>query len=149
VARGVQVDNITVHLEGLEPLLAAFERMPIITKRELRRELLEIADNVAKKAEGFAVGQGLVDDDHAPKGGGLADRIKPRLSGSQVLVVDSARRASPKYPGGYPYPALYEFGHGGARAFMRPAVTSEAHDTRRRLDTFIARVERESGFQGA
>ncbi len=139
-------EGFSVQVEGLEPLLAALDRIEPATKVELHRELLQIAEHVAELGRQFAVGEGLVDDEHAPPGGGLADRIKPRASGSRVLVVDTARRSSPRYPGGYSYPARYEFESGGARSFFRPAVKVESSQTAYRLQQLFARIEREAGI---
>jgi hypothetical protein len=147
MARGL-VTGDTIHVEGLGALLRSFGRMDPIMRRELRRELLAVADVVAEKARSYAVGAGLVDDEDAPPGGGLVDTIKPSIRGAAIAVVDTARRVSRKYPAGYPYPARFEFEQGGARAFMRPAASDAAPAAATALEAVFARMASESGFGG-
>jgi hypothetical protein len=136
----------TIRIEGLRELQRAFRRIDEKVATEMRHELLAIAEMVAETARQYAVGRGLVDDEHAPPGGGLVDAIKPRALGAAAMVADSARRVSAKYPGGYNYPARYEFENGGARSFMRPAVDHDEARSLLLLEGFLGRIGREEGF---
>lgn len=103
-----------LNLVGLNQALRAFRKFGDGAAREMRNELrggiaTRFAGDVKKKVES----RGLV------KSGRLEGTIKPSVRGSQVFVTSRpVLNAGQKSPQGYA--PIYEFGHGGARAFMEP-----------------------------
>ncbi|MEW6582734.1 MAG: hypothetical protein AB1416_08240, partial [Actinomycetota bacterium] len=52
----------------------------------------------------------------------------------------SARRRSPRWPGGYPYPARIEYGGGGVRAFLHPAIAAKEQEVRRHMEGVLDHI---------
>lgn len=117
----------------LEAKLRSYDRGLVVG---FRRSMREIAKTVAEMAQEEARSQGLVDD-RPPPGGGLAKRIRGGYSRAGGYVQDSARRVSPKYPQGYPYPKVYEYGHGRQRAFIEPAIRKARPVVRARCEALL------------
>lgn len=132
MARGVQGESVRV--EGLRELQRSLQKIRSDLKPEITKELKDIGQVVADRAQSFAIGQGLYDS------GNLADHIKSRAALASVAIVDTANRD------GYPYPRIYEYGHGGARAFMRPALIDKQGEVIDKLDRMLARLGGAAGF---
>lgn len=131
----------TVAVEGVGDLLRAFGSIDKGLRRELRLELLDVANIAAGKARAIAEQKGL----HAT--GALIDRIHAGARASYAYITDTARRASPAYPQGFNYPAVYEYGHGGARAFLTPAAITSEDDVISGVESLLDRLTRAAGLQ--
>ena len=107
-------------------------------KKEVRDGLKEVGDIVARNAQFIAAANGL-----RGRTGDLIKKIKPTVRQQGVFVEAKAKRKSPKYPGGYRYPGIYEFDPRRARPFLFPAAeASEAQIERAMsywLDTFLSK----------
>jgi hypothetical protein len=112
-----------VHVEGLDGLVNGFGRVDKGLRRELQKHLRDVGKIVAEQAKGVAEYRGLRGEEPSDKHSGqLIARIQPSVRGGSVFIRDSARTKSAKYPGGYNYPARFEFEHGGERSFMRDGL---------------------------
>lgn len=103
---------MTVEVTGLNELVRAFSRIDKGMSRQFRQELrVGVGGPVAKDMKDMARSRGL-----RGKTGKLINSIRPSVRGATLFINESATNKA------YPYPAVYEFGHGGARAFMQPVV---------------------------
>jgi len=134
------VESPTVQVQGLDALLAAFKQLGEGLPHELSAGLRTVARDVANDAKAIAKANGL----HAS--GNLIDHITTSVRGTVAYIVDNARRVSPKYPSGYLYPAVYEFGHGGARAFLHPAAERDQDKIVAGLEPLVDRLIAQAGF---
>lgn len=132
----------SIHVEGLRELVRAFGRMNPALRLEMNRELRKLGKEVAQEAQLIAGEKGLRES------GSLIGGIRTRLNVGTVSIVSTARKVSPKYPGGYDYPRRYEFERGGARAFLQPALERRAPAALQALDEIFSRMVSESGFGG-
>lgn len=128
-----------VRVEGLQPLLRDMGRVEKGLRRELQKELDEIAKHVRDEARDRAQAEGLRDK------GGLVRGVKHRVKGSTALIRSTRTR------GGFPYPAVYEFGGRGAgkygpRAFLYPTVEKELPTTVRMLGEMLDRLTSANGL---
>lgn len=126
-----------VQVEGVRELIRAFGRIDRDVQKELTGALRKIARGVAATAKAIAEQKGL----HAT--GTLIRKITISVSGGQAYVRDTASRTSRKWPSGFPYPAVYEFGHNKERAFLEPALYRDqeqiVHGVEEMLDMLLAR----------
>ena len=118
----------SVKVEGLAELrlaLRAVDRaLPLALSRELRVILVPLKED-ARRA---AANQQLTPPGMSGRGlGGLAKGISSSVRGIRGYLVDKTTR------GGYPYPRLYEFGHGGQRAFLTPTLNRNRDEIVMRL----------------
>lgn len=122
-----------VQVEGLGELLRAFGRVDAGVRKELTGTLRGIARGVAAAAKAIAEFNGLRDT------GTLISKITISVGGGAAYVRATAKR----WPGGFPYPAVYEYGKGGQRAFLAPALRLEEPNVLRgvegMLDALLAR----------
>ncbi|MFZ9987489.1 MAG: hypothetical protein ACO3HV_07045 [Candidatus Nanopelagicales bacterium] len=127
----------TLRVEGLAALQRDLNRVNKTAKGEVRDGLKEVGRIVSDQAQLIAMAKGL------NKTGQLVRRIVPTVRQQGVFVEAKAKKKSKKYPGGYRYPAIYEFDPRRARPFLWPAAeTSEAQVERamdRWLDTFLSK----------
>lgn len=99
-----------IRVQGLDQVVRGFRRIDGSLAREVQMELKSIAGFVADDARTYATAIGLRDS------GDLAHGIKPFYRGATAGVRSTVKRR------GYPYGGVYEFGKGGARAFLAPTV---------------------------
>lgn len=100
-----------VEVTGLNELVRAFGRIDRGMSRQFRRQLrVGVGGPVAQDMKQMAQSLGL------RKSGKLINSLRPSVRGATLFINESATNK------GYPYPAVYEFGRGGARAFMQPVV---------------------------
>lgn len=113
-----------VQIEGLREFRAALRAIDPQLARGLQEGLKDAAQIVAYETRR-----------RAPRGpsGRTVSTTRAFASGTSAGVRTTARRVSPKYPGGYPYPRRLEFEKGGARAFMRPALEAKRAEVVRRI----------------
>lgn len=125
------------YISGMRELNQALSRVDRGLKRELQGRLKNIAEVAAGAARTIAHQKGL-EDDRPPPRGGLIDTIKPFASARSAGVRVTAKRPSPKYPSGYPYPKRLEYaGH----EFLRPAVKETAAYRARELEKVFDWIE--------
>lgn len=129
-----------IEVEGLQQTLRAFGRIEKGMRKELRKQLVEIAGVVAETARSIAEQKGLHES------GALIARIHPGMRSSYAYVADTARRKSRKYPGGFNYPAVYEYGHGRARAFLEPAAKQDEEKAVTLVEGMLDRLTSQAGF---
>lgn len=127
-------DTVTVKVDGLRELDRSLRKADTETRKRLRDALKDAAGVVAGEAQSIARGKGLVDS------GKLVRSIKPGLQGAGAVVRASANRA------GYPYPAVYEFGRGGARAFLVPAAERKQDEVRDRAEQAVNQAIETAGL---
>lgn len=128
-----------VHVEGIDALTRAFGRVDKGLRREMQKHLRSVGRIVATAAREEAAAKGL------HQSGQLIARINPSVRGGSVFVRDTAKKVSPRYPGGYSYPARYEYEAGGSRAFMRPALDHRRSEVVAELDRVVEWVAMEWG----
>src|SRR3954463_11602146 len=106
------MERAGVDVKGLQGLLDGFKQIGDGLPHELSIGLRAIAKDVAHDAQSIAEERGL------RSSGQLIHGITTSVRGTTAYIIDTAKRVSTKYPDGYPYPKVYEFGAGGARAFI-------------------------------
>lgn len=129
-----------VEIEGLREFRAALRRIDPALNKGVREGLKDAAQIVAYEARRRA----------PVRSGMLRSSIKGFASGNRAGVRVTARRISPSYPGGYPYPRRIEFEGGvagtirgvggttaGPRAFVAPALEAKREEVIRRLNFVI------------
>ncbi len=125
----------TLRVEGLAALQRDLNRVNKTAKGEVRDGLKEVGRIVSDQAQLIATAKGL------NKTGQLVRRIVPTVRQQGVFVEAKAKKRSPKYPAGYPYPAVYEYGIRRGRPFLEPALDSSKRSVERAmehwLDTFL------------
>ena len=129
-----------VTVRGLQELDRAFGRFQGDLRKELRAELRRVGEPVAETARGLVQANGLV------QSGKLLNSIRLSVRGGSLFIRDTAVRRSPKYPDGYSYPSRMEYGKGGARAFLRPAVEQDTEMVVEALDRMLGRLANDNGF---
>lgn len=129
-----------VSVSGLRELSRDFGRMSKDLRRDLRTEVKGLAGIVAEEAKSIAESKGLV------ASGRLVRMIRPGIKGSNVGVVrETAVRTSGKNAP-FKYPAVYEFGGGGARAFLMPAVERKRNEVIQGVEQLLDRLADRYGF---
>ncbi len=127
----------TLRVEGLAALQRDLNRVNKTAKGEVRDGLKEVGRIVSDQAQLIATAKGL------NKTGQLVRRIVPTVRQQGVFVEAKAKKRSPKYPAGYPYPAVYEYGIRRGRPFLEPALDSSKRSVERAmehwLDTFLSK----------
>lgn len=127
----------TLRVEGLAALQRDLNRVNKTAKGEVRDGLKDVGRIVSDQAQLIAMAKGL------NKTGQLVRRIVPTVRQQGVFVEAKAKKRSPKYPAGYPYPAVYEYGTRRGRPFLEPALDSSKRSVERAmehwLDTFLSK----------
>lgn len=108
--------------KDLAALLGTLRQLDKAARRGVRARLREVGRMVATEAKAQAEARGL------RKSGELIRRIRPRVGTRSVQVIAAAMRRSPAYPAGYNYPRRHEYGQGGRRAFLRPALAEKREE---------------------
>jgi hypothetical protein len=136
-----------VVLEGMTQMMRAFKQLESDISRDLRTELKAIARDVAAAAKVEASSKGLAAPGRSGRGTGqLVRHIRSGATQRYAYIKDDVSRASQRYPDGYNYAKVYEYGRGGVRAFLHPAVEHMTPEIVTRVDEFIAHAIRETGF---
>ncbi len=126
-----EIVSTTAVVEGFRPLMQAIRRLEPTLRKGMQAKLRSVGQIVADEAKATARRKGLYDT------GKLVRSIRPKVATQSVAIVAGAMRRSRKYPQGYNYPKRYEYGEGGARAFMRPALEAKQEEvTKRFLEIF-------------
>ncbi|MBT9154752.1 MAG: hypothetical protein DDT39_01431 [Firmicutes bacterium] len=111
-----------VVLGGFKEMMKAVRKMEPVMRKEMRTRLKTAGQIVSDEAKAQARQQGLVAT------GKLVRSIRVGLRARSVSIVVGAKRKSRKFPKGYNYPKLHEYGDGGKRAFLRPALAVKRED---------------------
>ncbi len=128
-----------IYVKGLDQLLRDLGRMAPELRKELRGALREAAGAVSSKAKQIAESEGL------RASGALIRLIKPSVRGSRAYVVESATRTEGLHAP-FRYPAVFEFGQGGARSFLRKAAEEELDHTVARVGAAWTHTMKKLGF---
>lgn len=124
----------TVQVSGLKELARDLGKVSPEIRKAIKAEIKDIAGIVANEAQRIATAKGLVDT------GKLVRGIKPAISGTTGLVRDSTTRK------GYPYPSVYEYGHGAARAFVSPAADAKQQAVQDAFGDLVDKALNRAGF---
>lgn len=117
----------SIQIEGLREFRAALRKIDQQLAKGLRDGLKDAAQIVAYEARRRA----------PVRSGATAASTRAFASGNRAGVRVLARRVSPAYPGGYPYPRRLEFENGGRRSFVAPALEAKRGEVVRRLGYVI------------
>ena len=130
----------TVAVRGLDQLVRDFGKVSDQLKRDVQRELQDIALIVSDQAKENARSEGL------DKSGRLIKGIRPRVRGATAIVEDRAKSKGRRFP----YPGIYEFGVSGRdrrrRPFLVPALDQKQGDVMRGLEDMLDRLTSQNGF---
>ena len=132
------MSDITVEVEGVARTLAAFKTFQGNVAKGMKLELKAAAGLVATEAKKIAEAKGLRDT------GDLIKSIRPGFKSSYAYVGDKAMHMG----GPYNYPARYEYGQGGARAFLRPALDAKRAEVMAATEAMIAKYAAEFNYGG-
>lgn len=128
----------TVAVHGLNQLMRDLGAMDKGLRRELQRELQDIASIVSDEAKRVARAENLHESGKLERG------IRPRVRGAVAVVEDRAKRK------GYAYPGIYEFGvsgkHHKRRPFLAPALENKQREVVRGLEDMLDRLTSRNGF---
>jgi hypothetical protein len=121
----------TLQIRGLAALQRDLGKVNKTAKKEVRDGLKDVGDIVSREAKLIASAKGL------NKTGTLIRRIVPTVRQQGVFVEAKARKKSKKYPGGYRYPAVYEYGIKRGRPFLEPALQRKQADVERAMEKWL------------
>lgn len=113
-----------VTIEGLAAFRRDLKRIDPALVKGVRVALKEAADVVAVETRRRA----------PARSGVTRGSVRSFTSGNRAGVRVNARRVSPAYPGGYPYPRRFEFENGGRRAFVGPSLEAKRREVVDRLE---------------
>jgi hypothetical protein len=110
-----------IEVRGLVELARSAAMIAPEIRKEFRDALVAGGQLVAGRARAIASQEGL------RASGALIGNLGVAVVGSSTVVLlrDTAKRVSPKYPAGYAYPGVYEFSAERSRPFMFPALDQE------------------------
>ena len=135
---GRRFSGSTVAVKGLDQLIRDFNKVNADLRRDIQRELQEIARIVSDEAKEIVVQGDLFES------GKLANQIRPRVRGSTAIVESRAKRK------GYAYPGIYEFGKSGRmkkrRPFLEPALEAKQREVIEGLEDMLGRLTSENGL---
>lgn len=105
-------------------------------RRDLRRIDAELPKGVTKALKASAEIVATEARIRAPVGpsGRLKGSIRSFTRGDRAGVRVNAKRRSPRYPGGYPYPRRIEF---QLRPFLHPALVAKQRQVAERMERVI------------
>lgn len=124
----------TVAVEGLAEFVRDCRRIGGELPGEVRKELRGVAGIVEGEAREVAIRKGLV------KTGRLVRATKRFAAGARAGVRNFATNR------GYRYPERFEYGDGGVRAFLEPALDNKQDDVVDALDDMLGRLADRRGF---
>lgn len=128
----------TVSVRGLNQLVRDFNAVDRELRRELQRELQDIARLVSDEAKSMVREDNLVDSGRLEKG------IRPRVRGAVAIVENRAKNR------GYAYPGIYEYGTSGKektrRPFLLPALQAKQGEVVEALEDMLDRLTSRHGL---
>lgn len=135
---GRRYSGSTVAVRGLDQLIRDFNKVNADLRRDIQRELQDIAKIVSDEAKEIVVRGDLFES------GRLANQIRPRVRGATAIVENRAKRK------GYAYPGIYEFGVSGRmkkrRPFLEPALEAKQREVIEGLEDMLDRVTSKNGL---
>lgn len=128
----------TVRVTGLRELIRDFNAVDKDLRRDVQRELQEVARIVSDEAKDLVRSDDLVESGQLEKG------IRPRVRGATAIVENRAKRR------GYPYPGIYEYGVSGKdrarRPFLLPALEAKQDEVVEALEDMLDRITSRNGL---
>jgi hypothetical protein len=122
-------------VEGLNDVIRDLRMLDSSVSAAITRESRAIARDVVAEAQKTATEKGLAPPGWSGRGtGALLRGIKVSVRGGIPYVVEGASR------NGYYYPRVYEYGRGGDRSFLRPAVERSRAAAYARMDRALRRI---------
>jgi hypothetical protein len=94
----------TLEVTNLKETRRALRNAGKDVRRDIRQQLKSVGEIVSTEAQAIASAEGLY------RTGKLVRSIKPSASSMTVKIRATAKRKSRKYPTGFNYPRVYEFG---------------------------------------
>lgn len=131
---GGSAGEFTLRVEGLRDLQRDLNKVNKAAKGEVREGLKAVGRIVQDEARLIAKVRGLHDT------GQLRRKITPAVTQQAVFIRANAKRA------GYPYPAVYEYGRGGARAFLLPAAQRKSREVEQAMERWLDALLDKSGL---
>ena len=122
---------IGIQIEGLAEMEARLGAMGAELESNLAKALADSAALVATRAQAIA----------PRRSGRLRASITPVTEGATAEVRVTAKRASRRYPGGYPYPARIE----RSQPFLAQAVQQQAKAVEARMTQVLDEIEAQWG----
>jgi len=121
-----------MRVEGLDELVRSLRRLDRKLGKGITDSLRVLARDVADTAKGVAVFQGFAEPGRSGRGtGAMLSSIKYGVRAGSAYVRVAAQRD------GYPYPRVYEYGGGGERSFVHPALGLEEEHIFRTLEQTV------------
>lgn len=144
----------TIEVVGLDELVRDLRYMDKELKKDLQKAIDTAGNEILKPhIQNVVVPQrGLIGKATRPDGtrrkgyrpGGLQRGVRARVkAGTLSGIIES--RAKRK---GYPYPALYEYGDGGRRSFLRAGLTDKTAQIVKALDDGLFEAVVKHGWTG-
>lgn len=127
----------TVRVEGLRDLRRDLRRIDRGLDGALRDSFRSVAGVVVEESQSIAERKGLRDT------GALIRGIKSSVTRRGIAVRSTAERK------GFLYPAVYEFGLSGNRAFLSPAIEAKQGEVIERLEDAFEDLASRNGFRGS
>lgn len=128
----------TVSVRGLNQLVRDFNAVDRDLRRDLQRELQDVAEIVSNEAKRMVRTDDLVESGKLEKG------IRPRVRGATAIVENRAKNR------GYPYPGIYEYGVSGQqrrrRPFLLPALEAKQGEVIQALEDMLDRLTSRHGL---
>jgi hypothetical protein len=128
----------TVVVSGLDQLVRDFGKVSKELRRDLQRELQDVAKIVSDEAKA------IVERDTLIESGKLKNGIRPRVRGATAIVENRAQK------GGFKYPGIYEFGVSGRvkarRPFLLPALEAKQGEVYEALEDMLDRLTSKNGL---
>jgi hypothetical protein len=122
---------VPIAVEGLADAQRYLRKIDVEAAKNLNKELKSAAKIVQAEAKSIAAAKGLAAPGRSGRGtGALVSGLRVFSSGGAAGVRDAVNR------GGFPYPAVYEYGHGAARAFLQPAGEAKMPEVEAKLRSF-------------
>lgn len=135
---GRRYAGATVVVRGLDQLVRDFGKVSVDLRRDLQRELQDVAKIVSDEAKQRVERDALIES------GRLKNAIRPRVRGATAIVENRAQR------NGYKYPGIYEFGVSGRvkarRPFLLPALEAKQGEVFEALEDMLTRVTSKNGL---
>lgn len=123
-----------VVIEGQRELDRAFATIDRGLQKELRKGLKEAARIVSVEAVSIARRNGLV------RTGRLLRGIRPGATSREVYIRSKALNA------GFNYAPVYEYGQGGRRAYLKPALDRKQDEAVDEIERVLDDLADKAGF---
>lgn len=127
---------IKIDIRGAAEVANALGRVDRRLKADFLNALKRTLEPAVEDVKMRVVGEGLVDS------GKLLRSVRPFRRGATLGIRVGATR------GGFQYPAVYEYGHGAARAFLEPGFQQARPKVISQIERFLDQIVSEAGLGG-